>query len=159
LLRVIHASALPDPGALIERLASGEVAPARGAPSPAAAPAMPATFRALVDALEAGGRRHLAQQLHDYARPITYSPPELVLSLRGPIATRDLALALKEVTGQPWQVRTQDEGGEPTLQEQEQAAKKAQEQSVLESPLVRAAFEAFPGAELARYTLDEQRSA
>jgi DNA polymerase-3 subunit gamma/tau len=68
-------------------------------------------------------------------------------------------LALKEVTGQSWQVRTEDDGGEPTLQEQEQAAKKAQEQSVLETPLVKAALEAFPGAELARYNLDEQRSA
>src|SRR5438309_7477011 len=39
LLRVIHASELPDPGALIERLGSGEAAPARtpGAPAPAAA--------------------------------------------------------------------------------------------------------------------------
>jgi DNA polymerase-3 subunit gamma/tau len=159
LLRVIHASELPDPGALVEKLASGEAVTTRVPAAPAAAPAMPATFRDMVEALEAKGRRHLAQQLHDYARPILYAPPELVLSLKGPIATRDLALALKEVTGQPWQVRTEDEGGEPTLQEQEQAAKKAQEQSVLESPLVRAAFEAFPGAELARYNLDEQRSA
>jgi DNA polymerase-3 subunit gamma/tau len=161
LLRVIHASELPDPGALIEKLASGEAGPARAAPAPAqaAAPAMPATFRDMVEALEVKGRRHLAQQLHDYARPIAYAPPELVLSLKGPIATRDLALALKEVTGRSWQVRTEDEGGEPTLQEQEQAAKKAEEQSVLETPLVRAALEAFPGAELARYNLDEQRSA
>ncbi|HEX8469122.1 MAG TPA: DNA polymerase III subunit gamma/tau [Allosphingosinicella sp.] len=159
LLRVIHASELPDPGALIEKLASGEAGPARAAPAQAAPPAMPATFRDMVEALEAKGRRHLAQQLHDYARPVAYAPPELVLSLKGPIATRDLALALKEVTGQAWQVRTEDDGGEPTLQEQEQAAKKAEEQSVLETPLVKAALEAFPGAELARYNLDEQRSA
>jgi len=159
LLRVIHASDLPDPGALLERLAGGEAVPARAAAAPAAPTAMPATFRDMVEALEAKGRRHLAQQLHDYARPIAYAPPELVLSLKGPIATRDLALALKEVTGQAWQVRTEDEGGEPTLQEQEQAAKKAQEQAVLETPLVKAALEAFPGAELARYNLDEQRSA
>jgi DNA polymerase-3 subunit gamma/tau len=159
LLRVIHASELPDPGALIEKLGGGEAGPARAAAAPAAAPAMPATFRDMVEALEAKGRRHLALQLHDYARPIAYAPPELVLSLEGPIATRDLALALKEVTGQPWQVRTEDEGGEPTLREQGQAAKKAEQQSVLETPLVKAAFEAFPGTELARYNLDEQRSA
>jgi DNA polymerase-3 subunit gamma/tau len=162
LLRVIHASELPDPGALVERLAGGEAIPARAAPAPSApsAPvAMPATFRDMVAALEARGRRHLAQQLHDYARPIAYAPPELVLSLKGPIATRDLAAALKEVTGQSWQVRTEDEGGDPTLQEQEQAAKRAEEQAVLETPMVKAALEAFPGAELARYNLDEQRSA
>ncbi len=143
LLRVIHASELPDPGALLEKLAGG----------------MPASFRDMIEALEAQGRRHLAQQLHDYARPIAYAPPELVISLKGPIATRDLAAALKEVTGQSWQVRTEDEGGEPTLQEQEQAAKRSEEQSVLETPLVKAALEAFPGGELVRYNLDEQRSA
>ncbi|HYW16351.1 MAG TPA: DNA polymerase III subunit gamma/tau [Allosphingosinicella sp.] len=161
LLRVIHASELPDPGALIEKLAGGEAAPARAAASsaPVGPAAMPSTFRDMVDTLEAKGRRHLAQQLHDYARPIVYAPPELVLSLTGPIATRDLALALKEATGRSWQVRTEDEGGEPTLQEQEQAARQAEEQAVLETPLVKAALEAFPGAELARYNLDEQRSA
>jgi len=105
------------------------------------------------------GRRHLAQQLHDYARLVLYAPPELVVSLKGPIGTRDLAAALKEVTGQAWQVRTEDMGGEPTLQEQELAARQKEEQSVLETPLVKAALEAFPGAELARYNLDEQRSA
>ena len=35
----------------------------------------------------------------------------------------------------------------------------SERQSVLDSPLVRAAFDAFPGAELTGYTLDEQRSA
>jgi len=164
LLRVIHASELPDPGALIEKLAGGEGIPARAAaPSAAAgqgeAGAIPPTFRDLVGLLEAKGRRHLAQQLHDYARPISYAPPELVLSLAGPVSTRDLAAALKEATGTAWQVRTEDSGGEPTLQEQELAAKKAEEQSVLETPVVKAALEAFPGAELARYNLDEQRSA
>ncbi|HEX9965745.1 MAG TPA: DNA polymerase III subunit gamma/tau [Allosphingosinicella sp.] len=165
LLRVIHASELPDPGAVLEKLASGEAMPARSAAAPAAAAgegtamAIPSTFRALVELLEAKGRRHLAQQLHDYARPILYAPPDFVVSLKGPISTRDLAAALKEVTGQGWQVRTEEGGGEPTLQEQELAARQAEEQSVLETPLVRAALEAFPGAELARYNLDEQRSA
>lgn len=166
ILRVIHASELPDPGALIEKLTGGEAIAPRpaaaelAAPSaPAARAAMPATFRDMVETLEARGRRHLAQQLHDNARPIIYAPPELVLSLKGPMATRDLAAALKEATGQSWQVRTEDEGGEPTLQEQEQSAEKAREQSVLETPLVKAALEAFPGAELARYTFDERRSA
>ncbi|MGA9581742.1 MAG: DNA polymerase III subunit gamma/tau [Allosphingosinicella sp.] len=159
LLRVIHASELPDPGALIEKLAGGESGRVSSAAAPPAQAAMPATFRDMIEALEARGRRHLAQQLHDYARPITFAPPELVLSLESPIATRDLALALKEVTGQAWQVRTEDSGGEPTLRDQEAAAKKAEEQAVMETPLVQAALEAFPGAMLDHYTLDEQRSA
>ncbi|HEU0133209.1 MAG TPA: DNA polymerase III subunit gamma/tau [Allosphingosinicella sp.] len=166
LLRVIHASELPDPGSILEKLAGGEAVPARPGPAAGAAPAeapqaaaFPGSFRDMIELLETKGRRHLAQQLHDYARLVSYAPPELVLSLESPIATRDLALALKDVTGRGWQVRTEDSGGEPTLRDQELAAKKDEEQSVLETPLVKAAFEAFPGAELAGYSLDEQRSA
>ncbi|HEX8380507.1 MAG TPA: DNA polymerase III subunit gamma/tau [Allosphingosinicella sp.] len=164
LLRIIHASELPDPATLLEKLANGEAVAARPAAAPAAAgrgapAALPPSFRDMIELLEAKGRRHLAQQLHDYARLVAYAPPELVLCLESPIATRDLALALKDVTGQAWQVRTEDSGGEPSLRDQELAAKKAEEQSVLETPLVKAAFEAFPGAELASYSLDEQRSA
>jgi DNA polymerase-3 subunit gamma/tau len=165
LLRVIHASDLPDPGALAEMLERGEgsaaAAPAAVASPPAEATMLraPAAFADLIELLEAKGRRHLAQQLHDYARLIRYSPPELVISLTGPIGTRDLVAALKEATGQSWIVRTEDSGGEPTQQEQALAAKKAEQQSVLETPLVKAALDVFPGAELAGYSLDEKRSA
>ena len=67
--------------------------------------------------------------------------------------------ALRGLTGTPWQVRIAGEPGEPSLREQDIAAKKAEEQAVLETPLVKAAFEAFPDAELSGFTLDEQRSA
>jgi len=165
LLRVIHASELPDPATLMEKLASGEALPARSA-APAAAPAdsgptlqAPTTFPALVERLEAKGRRQLAQQLHDYARIVSYAPQQLVFSAKGPINLRDLPAALKELTGTAWQVETRDEGGEPTLLEQEKMAEERLRQSVLDAPLVQAALEAFPGAELAGYSLDEQRSA
>jgi DNA polymerase-3 subunit gamma/tau len=166
LLRVIHAAELPDPAALIEKLASGEAVVARAPAASAAAPSGPSasaqppeSFRALIATLEERGRRHLAQQLHDYARLIAYTPPELVLSLTGPASTRDLAAALKELTGQAWQVRTEPDGGEPTLLEQEKMEAERLRQQVLDAPAVRAAFEAFPGAELAGYRLGDQRSA
>ncbi|MEA3004363.1 MAG: polymerase subunit gamma/tau, partial [Sphingomonadales bacterium] len=167
LLRVIHASEIPDPGALIERLASGEAAPARTAAAPAAAPQgaslqAPADFRALVERLAAGGKPHLAQQLHDYCGLVRYAPPELVVRPAKPLSgdfTRDLAAALKGMTGTQWQVRASDEAAEPSLLDQEKAAAEALRQSVLEAPLVQAALEAFPGAELAGFSTDEQRSA
>ena len=164
LLRVIHASELPDPATLMERLASGEAVAAR-APAAPAAPEQgalmqaPPSFAALVERLEASGRRQLAQQLHDYARVVSYGDHALVFSANGPISLRDLPAALKELTGRPWTLETRDTGGEPTLLEQEKMAEAAVKQSVLDAPLVRAAFEAFPGAELAGYNLDEQRSA
>jgi len=165
LLRVVHASELPDPASLMEKLASGEPVSAR---APAAAPAAPeqrslmrapSSFEGLIDMLEKGGKAHLGQQLHDYASLVSYAPPELVVSPKGPIAARDLEAALKALTGESWKVRTREEGGAPTLREQEVAAKRAEEQQVREAPQVKAALEAFPGAELEGYRLGEQRSA
>src|SRR3954467_15695191 len=78
LLRVIHASELPDPATLLERLASGESVAAR---APAAAPSAggqgalmeaPESFPALVDLLARNGKPHLAQQLHDYCGLVRY---------------------------------------------------------------------------------------
>ncbi len=170
LLRVVHASEIPDPGALLERLANGEaVAAPSGAPAasptptpPRAEKQAPADFRALVEWLEGGGKHSLAQQLHDYCGLIRYAPPELVIRPTKPLSgdfTRDLAVALKSLTGDSWLVRASDEPAQPTLLDQEKMAKDALRQSVLDAPLVQAAFEAFPGAELAGYTIDEQRSA
>src|SRR4051812_11015020 len=165
LLRVVHASELPDPASLMERLASGETQSARAPASPPAASEQrslmqaPGSFEALIQLLEGNGKAHLGQQLHDYASLVSYAPPELVISPKGPIGARDLEAALKALTGQSWKVRTQEEAGRPTLREQEMAGKRAEEQWVRETPQVSAALEAFPGAELERYRLDEQRSA
>jgi DNA polymerase-3 subunit gamma/tau len=166
LLRVVHASELPDPGTLMEKLASGEAlaarAPAAGA-APAAADApllsLPASFGDLVRLLEARGKPHLSQQLHDYAGVIRYEPPELVIRAERPIAARDLAAALKEATGSAWQVRIEEGEAGPTLLQSEKAEAERLRQTVLDAPAVKAAFEAFPGAELAGYTNSDQRSA
>jgi DNA polymerase-3 subunit gamma/tau len=168
LLRVIHASELPDPGALMEKLMSGEAvaaAPQAAAPGSSGQGAMlkaPADFRALVDLLAQNGKPHLAQQLHDYAGLVRYAPPELVIRPTKPLSgdlVRDIGAALKSLTGETWQVRASDEPAEPTLVEQEKAEAEKLRQSVLASPLVKAAFEAFPDAELVNYTINEQRSA
>jgi DNA polymerase-3 subunit gamma/tau len=165
LLRVIHAAELPDPAALMEKLASGEATAARAPAAASSAPELgatmhaPASFRELIALLAHKGRQHLAQQLHDYARVIRYAPQELVFSAKRPIDLRELPAALKEIGGKAWKVETRDTGGEPTLHEQEVAAEEAVKQQVLDAPLVRAALEAFPGAELAGYSLDTQRSA
>jgi DNA polymerase-3 subunit gamma/tau len=165
LLRVIHAADLPDPGAMIEKLASGEVV---GAPPPRAeAPPpepqgellrMPESFAELVKRIEADGKALLSQQLHDFVGLVRFAPPELVIRPLKPLAgdfVRDLAAALKSSTGAVWQVRAADEPAEPSLLEQEKAAGEQVRQDVLDSPLVKAAFEAFPDAELAGYTIDE----
>jgi DNA polymerase III subunit gamma/tau len=167
LLRVIHAAELPDPGAVLEKLASGEAvaAPARDAPKAGEQGAllrMPATFADLIHALEGDGEAHVAQQLHDFVGLVRYAPPELVIrptkSLPGDFV-RDLAAALKALTGTPWQVRASDGEAQPTLLDRELELKRQEEGEVRRSPIVSAALEAFPEAELAGYTVDEQRSA
>src|SRR4051812_27834078 len=169
LLRVVHASELPDPASLIDRLASGEPvsarAPAPGAPKPA--PKMPESYRALVRALREEGRQPLiAHQLEDEFRLVHYAP--LCLSLQ-PARARGagqveeslakLRQALLALTGERWQVGLAEGEAEPSIAEQEAAAEEKLKREVLDAPGVRAAFEAFPGAELAGYRLDEQRSA
>ncbi|MGE5721164.1 MAG: DNA polymerase III subunit gamma/tau [Sphingomonadales bacterium] len=167
LLRVIHASELPDPGVLMEKLASGEAVPARapeaGGPSAGGETmSAPASFAALVEMLASRGKPHLSQQLHDYVGLVRYAPPELVIKPAKPLSgdfVRDLAAALKAATGSAWQVSASDAEAQPSLLEQEKADAERLRQGVLDSPMVKAAFEAFPDAELIGYTTDEQRSA
>jgi DNA polymerase-3 subunit gamma/tau len=162
-LRVIHASSLPDPGTLAERMASGAApAAASAAPGQAAAPALPADFRALIAFLADGGRHQIAQQLHDFVGLQRYAPPVLAIRPAKPLPSdfaRDLAAALKAMTGTSWTVTTEDGPADPTLLEQERAAETAARDAILAAPVVRAALEAFPGAELIDYTPAETRSA
>jgi DNA polymerase-3 subunit gamma/tau len=162
LLRLIHASELPDPATLMEKLSSSEAVPARAAVPAGPGAAAPASFAELVAALDSAGKPLLAQQLHDYCGLVRFAPPELALRPVKPLPgdfARDVAAALKSFTGRVWQVKVADEPGEPSLLEQEKAEADRLRQAVLETPLVKAAFEAFPDAELSGFTLDQQRSA
>jgi DNA polymerase-3 subunit gamma/tau len=168
LLRVIHASELPDPGALIEQLASGEGVPARAPASNAPAggqelmKAPPASFAGLVELLGSNGNAHLAQQLHDFVGLVRYEPPHLEIRPAKPLSsdfTRTLGAALKSLTGLVWTVAVSDAEAAPSLLEQEKAEAERERQDVLASPMVKAAFNNFPDAELIGYALDEQRSA
>jgi DNA polymerase-3 subunit gamma/tau len=187
LLRIVHASQMPDPGELMRRITSGEVpvaspaVPAAGeaqpsllpsaaapapptgpAPPPAPpAPAFPADFRALHDALVRANHHLLAQRLHDFVGLVRYAPPDLVVRRTGPLPAdfaRDLAAALKAISGATWEVTFTEGTSEPSMLDQERALETAARDEILGSPIVRATFEAFPDAELIGYTA-EQRSA
>jgi DNA polymerase-3 subunit gamma/tau len=182
-LRIIHASQLPDPGELARKLEQGTpltpssttpapAPPAAGpqaaavvpapapAPIPAAtpavdtAPAVPADFPALIEYLADNGRAHMAQQLHDYAGLIDYAPGVLTFRPVKPLPSdfaRDVAASLKALTGLVWDVATKDGAAQPSLLQQEQAQAAEARQHILDTPLVKAAFEAFPDAELIDY--------
>jgi DNA polymerase III subunit gamma/tau len=173
LLRVIHASDLPDPGTLMEMLANGEAAPARPPAASSAPPAeqktmlsAPESFEAFAELIETKGKHLLAHELRENYRLVEYGPPTLLLQqTRNVRPVKDVETflrTLRDMTdslfGQKWQVGISDGPGQPTLREREQAAEAALKQEVLEAPMVKAAFEAFPGAELAAFNLDERRS-
>ncbi|HVM23054.1 MAG TPA: DNA polymerase III subunit gamma/tau, partial [Sphingomicrobium sp.] len=158
LLRLIHAADLPDPAALVARMtgegASGPTG-AASAPKPRAGADTPKDFRSLIALLEAHGRHQLAVQLHDQVGLVRYAPPELALKPAKPLGadwTRELALALKAVTGATWQVTLSDEAAEPSLLDQEKMAEERVRADVLADPNVRAVMEAFPDAELETFT-------
>jgi len=163
LLRIIHAAQLPDPGELMKRLANGEgIAASATASSPAPgnvaphAPVQrfPADFPALIALLADNGKSHMSQQLHDYIGLIRYAPPDLDIRPAKPMASefnRDLAVALKSITGETWQVSSPDGPAEPTLLEQEKMEENRARDAILATPLVKAAFDAFPEAELVEW--------
>jgi DNA polymerase III subunit gamma/tau len=159
LLRLIHAADMPDPAALMAKL-SGEggtvtISSAPTAHTSAPAAQLPADFRGLIALLEAKGKHNLAVQLHDQVGVVRYAPPELVLKPTRPLGgdwSRDLALALKSVTGVSWQVSLSDEAGEPSLLDQEKMAEERVRADVLADPNVRAVMDAFPDAELESFS-------
>jgi len=154
LLRLIHAADMPDPAALVAQLAGGGAvasAPAARAPAPAAAPtsSLPADFTAFVAAIERTGKKLLALQLHDNVGLVSFAPGDITLKPLKPLGadfTRDLAMVAKEVTGVPWQVRLTDDGGAPSLQQQELMAEERVRAEVMGEPSVRALLDAFPDA-------------
>ena len=157
LLRVIHAATLPDPGELAKMIGEGAAIPA-SAPTALDIPAsasvqslMPATFKALLDRLARDGFVSLEMTLRDVVRLIEYAPPMLAYQLAGPVAptfVSELRDALAKVTGTRWDLEERPGDAQRSLLEQEQADAEADKRIIMESPLVKAAFAAFPEAEL-----------
>jgi DNA polymerase-3 subunit gamma/tau len=163
LLRIIHASSLPDPGELARRLASGEMGTIAAVQPAASAPdeqppllSFPDNFKGLIGLLEKSGKYLLAQRLHDAVGLVRYAPPDLVIrptqKLEADFA-RDLGAALKLATGQAWSISIADGPSEPSLLDQQNSSQQAEREAVLALPVVRAALEAFPDADLIDYSL------
>ncbi|KQM77458.1 DNA polymerase III subunit gamma/tau [Sphingomonas sp. Leaf22] len=158
LLRIVHASSLPDPGTLAKQLAAGQVP----AMTPAAAPSAPAAAEVAVDPvpetmeqvanlLSKHGRHSLEAQFRNCARMIRLEPNLIELSGSRPLPAdfpRDVEVALKGITGSHWRVLIGKGAGAPTLREQETAKAESEREQVLHSPLVQAALAAFPDATL-----------
>ena len=141
-------------------LRSGPVALATSNPSPIATPApiaatamrALANFEAVVELAGEKGEHILRSQLVSAVRLVRFEPGQIVLRLteRAPqnLPQRLFAL-LKEATGQTWGVSVStSDPGQPTLQQQAEAAKMQRRADAEKHPLVQAVLATFPGAEI-----------
>ena len=125
-------------------------------PAPAEA-ALPDTIEGIIGVLEANGEFGLAVKLERSASVIRIDPPEMVLSSLRPLPAdmvRDLIVELKRCTGRAWKVTTEDAPGAPTIRERHLETKVVIRAEILSSPVVKAAFDAFPDAVLPEEELD-----
>ncbi len=177
LLRLIHASELPDPGELVKRILEGGDLPARSReapavaateapraeiaapPPPPAASPLPANYEAIVSLFRERTEPRLAHLLSDELRLVEFAPPSLVLAHDSRQSREQLAMIarrLSEWTGQDWQVQFVSEGGAPTLHEASLAADAARLEAARADPVVAALMAEFPDAELIGVEVSER---
>ncbi|MGY6552497.1 MAG: DNA polymerase III subunit gamma/tau [Erythrobacter sp.] len=165
LLRALHAGQMPDPGKLAKRIeelaAKGIAAAPSEAPVASSDSAATASTSArhepkpdwagLVDRVDGAGHLRVAQMMRDRVRVIELGAERLIFEQADNFPddpAPDIREALFKVTGMRWQVERGQGAGEPSLREAADAAAKAAEERVRSDPLVKAAFAAFPDAEL-----------
>ncbi|PLK23200.1 DNA polymerase III subunit gamma/tau [Porphyrobacter sp. TH134] len=162
LLRILHAAQMPDPAKLvrrIEELAAGGFAAAPAAPAAAGDPVAPAPatssaahdWAKLVEAVDASGQLRVAQMMRDRVRVIEIAPEKLVYQQADNFPddpAPDIREALFKVTGKRWLIERGAGSALPSLRETAEAEAAAEDARIRADPLVKAAFEAFPGAEL-----------
>ena len=157
LLRTLHAGQMPDPGKLakkIETLAEAGTAPAPVAAgaAPASAPQTSLDWRELVEAIDASGLMQEASIMRLQVRVVELADGVLRYG-RDAKFSDDIAPVLRDAlhrhTGKRWTVEEVAGGtGTPSLVEVLEAEREAAAAATREHPLVKAAFEAFPDAEL-----------
>ncbi len=170
LLRLMHAATLPDPGELARMIGQGAAVttdapsasavpadtasppapPSAPAPPAAAAPVIPAEFADLIDLIETE-RPLVAAIMSDAMRLVRYAPPAMVYQPAGRLPDgfeNDVRDVLYKLTGERWTVEQGEGDAAPTEREREQSEAEAERAALLESPLVKAALEAFPDARI-----------
>ncbi|MGE4430472.1 MAG: DNA polymerase III subunit gamma/tau [Sphingobium sp.] len=146
-------SAMPAPGQASSGSGQENTAPAaqvQVAPV-MAEPDMPASFEALVKRLWDGNHALVADELEHLVRVVRYAPPELDFQPVGPIDREvidRMKQAIEAVTRSRWQVSAVNGEAQPSLAEQKASVEEAAKQAILETPVLKAAMAAFPGAEL-----------
>jgi DNA polymerase III subunit gamma/tau len=165
ILRVIHASQMPDPGDLAKRLDEGQPlssgTSSSQAPPQSGTPRAPASFEAMVSALEKGGKHVLGDQLRREFGLVSYEPP--IVAIRplkpqpDPNYQAKLLQAIREVFGSEWRLEVSEASASPSLADQDEAREIAARDAILATSMVKSVVETFPEAELISYDVGENR--
>jgi len=164
LLRILHASDMPDPGKLarrIEELAKNGPAPAtaQAAPSEGGAPqsrepigeAGHEDWAALVERVDNAGHLRVAQIMRDRVRVIELGTERLVFEQADNFPddpAPEIRDVLFKLTGRRWLVEKGEGAARPSLGETAESEARAERERIEADPLVRAALDSFPQAEL-----------
>ncbi|MXO96079.1 DNA polymerase III subunit gamma/tau [Erythrobacter aquimaris] len=157
LLRVLHASNLPDPGRLAKKLEElAERGPAPAAASQdiggAGAPSASLDWETLVDKIDNAGHLQAASIMRLQVRPILVEQGRLVYHRSDKFSDAIepvLKDALYAISGERWTLESGDPAkARPSLVEVEKAEREEAKAKLREHPLVKATFAAFPDAEL-----------
>ncbi|HIP80683.1 MAG TPA: DNA polymerase III subunit gamma/tau, partial [Kiloniellaceae bacterium] len=111
----------------------------------------PKSFAAAVALVRGARETMLANHLMDDVHLVSFEPGRIEINVREaapPNLASRFAAVLEEVCGNRWIIAISQEPGAPTLREQERAAEAGKRAAVMEHPLVKAALETFPDAEL-----------
>ena len=157
LLRVLHAADMPDPGQLAKKLEElAERDPAAPPATKTDAPSEPQPV-AKLDWAELVARVEVERPLvggimRNWVRPIEVARGVLRFQLDPEFRAEDpepeLRDALFRITGERWTVERAVGAAQPSLRERAEAEATAAHAALLADPLVKAAFAAFPDAEL-----------
>ncbi|MGA0541357.1 DNA polymerase III subunit gamma/tau [Neotabrizicola sp. VNH66] len=149
---------MPGRGPVHAPMARAPMSPARGPTMAATAPVLAegelrvyATFDSVIELIREKRDMLLLKEVEDYVRLARYSPGRIEFE-PAPGAKPDLAARLSQRlqgwTRARWGVSVVSTGGAPTLAEVRAAERLQAEAEAMESPLVRAVFAAFPGAQI-----------
>ena len=117
------------------------------------------TLEEVIAALEEERQMKLAADLRAYARVVAIRPGSLEIAKHAKLdrtLPNTLSGLLMKWTGQTWLVTLSDSQGTSTLAEDQYAARKSRETEVKSHPLVQAALQAFPEAEITEIHAPEQ---
>jgi DNA polymerase-3 subunit gamma/tau len=108
-------------------------------------------WAALVEAVDTAGQLRVAQMMRDRVRVIELAGERLVYQQADNFPddpAPDIREALFKVTGKRWLIERGTGAAQPSLREVAEAEAAAEDARIRSDPLVKAAFEAFPDAEL-----------